>query len=439
MAPVEMLPNFTYPGAMDASTYDTRSTTADRRATERYHYRSRPSIPVLQTRCAYRVDLVDSPANNSPIESYAYTPSTIARQDSLVSPYGTEGMRTWSTSYPTAPPPTLSYYDPYTGYSSFGTMQAPEPHHYSRLPSVSEDSQSSLNMGHLHSSLPSQGPHDRRLPVPYISQYPQTTYPRPASPVARPLGSFSTPRIPIHGIQSRNVLPWLLDTGSSASRTGSMSAYAPPMSMPTTCSQSMPTMSQPALSYSFHPTTSAAADNSSPELSPTFGPNHSTSLDSSSSSEESGVTVNPFPGTMRYYTSTTEQQDMPSLTSTDRPSSSRQRSMQQMPSLYSYSTASSDAHSTVSEQGDNAVPSSGATIHSLRFRDTRNSIDGDAYSYSDPSNSGSYQNPIQHPRPLPHPSASIDNLCRQSSFEQEPPRTSTASRMSISNFNTSYQ
>jgi hypothetical protein len=66
-------------------------------------------------------------------------------------------------------------------------------------------------------------------------------------------------------------------------------------------------------------------------------------------------------------------------------------------------------------------------------------MDGDAYPYNDPSNSGSYQNPIQHPRPLPHHSAGIDSLCRQASFDQQPARTSTASRMSISNFNTSYQ
>jgi hypothetical protein len=113
--------------------------------------------------------------------------------------------------------------------------------------------------------------------------------------------------------------------------------------------------------------------------------------------------------------------------------------MQQMSTLYSFGTASSDLQSNASEQEDSAIPSSGVTTYSLPVRDTRGSMDGDACQYNDPSNSGSYQNPIQHPRPLPHHSASIDSLCRQSPFEQQPPRTSTASRMSISNFNSSYQ
>ena len=434
MAPVEMLTHATYPGQMSTTSYDVRSITGDRRASERYHYRSRSSIPVLHTRSSYRPDL-DSPVSNSPMDAYSYVPSTIPRQDSVVSTYGTEGLRTWSSSYATAPPPTPSYYDLHAAYS-FGTMQAPEPQHYNRLPSVSAESLSSLNMGHLHSSLPSQGAHERRLPIPYMSQHPQAPFSQPEVPAARPLGSFSAPRIPINGIQTRNALPWPLDTGSTTARTSSMSAYAPPNGLPTTCSQPMPSFSESAFGYHFQPTAPAVAYNSSPELSPTSGPNHSASLDSSSSSGESSITMHPF-SNLRYYTST--QQDMSPLTSTDRPSSSRQRSIQQMSSLYSFGTASSDLQSNASEQEGGGLPSSGVTTYSLPVRDRRGSMDGDTYAYNDPSNSSSYQNPIQHPRPLPHHSASIDSLYRRSPFEQQRPRSSTASRMSISNFDSSYQ
>lgn len=442
LAPVEMLSPEIYPGLANPGSYETRSTAGDRRASERYHYRSRAPLPVLETRSAQRYDLLDSPVSNSPLDGYTYAPSTIARQDSFASTHSTDATRTWSTSYSSAPVPAPAYYDLHAGYS-FGTMQAPETHHYSRLPSVSAESLSSLNMGHLHSSLP--GAHDRRLPVPYISQHPQASYAQTEIPVARPLGSFSTPRSPNQGMQARYVLPWPLGTGTSAPRSGSMSVYAPPNSMYTTCSQTVPSVSQSALSYHFHPTVSApAVYNSSPEISPTSGPNVSTSFDSSSSSDDSGVTMHPYAGNMRYYPSTSSQQDMTTLTSTNTPTSSRQRSMQEAPSFYSYGTTSSDAQSTSSEQEDSVVPSSGVATYTFAAHDTRASIDADICQYNDPAHGGGYQNHIQHPRPRPFPHHSVsmdsmDSLCRQSSFERQPAHTSTASRMSISNFSGSYQ
>jgi hypothetical protein len=112
--------------------------------------------------------------------------------------------------------------------------------------------------------------------------------------------------------------------------------------------------------------------------------------------------------------------------------------MQNMSSLYSFGTASSGQQSTLQEQEDNIIPSSGVTSYSLPVRDGRHPVDGDGSAYMEDNNNG-YQAALQHPRPLPQHSASIDNLCRQSPFEQQTPRSSTASRLSISNFSGSYQ
>ena len=432
MAQLEMLTHGAYPGFSDASSFHER----EERGLER-HQRSRRYVPVLHTRSAYATD-VDSTAHNSPIDGYTYMSSAAPRQDSLTTAYGTEALRSWSTSCSAAIPPTPTYSDTYPA-STYASMSYPAPQQFGRLPSVSAESLSALNMGHLNSSLPSHGGQDRRLPVPYISQHPQESDSRQHSTSARPFGSFSTPKIPINDSHTRYALPWMLDT--SATRTGSISSYLSPSSLPITSSHPMPSISEPTLGYQFNtvaPSTSYGSYRSSPDLSPASAHPQSNSFDSSSSSSGTGETVQRYPmAGMHYYPTTTTQQEISSHPAAERPNSTQQRVMQNMSSLYSFATASSDQQSALQEQEDNNIPSSGVTTYSLPVRDGRHSVDAEGSPYIEDSNNG-YQTTLQHPRPLPQHSASIDNLCRQSPFEQQPPHSSTASRMSITKFSGSY-
>ena len=399
IANLEILNHMPHPGLYRAPAFDGR----DRRASER-HQRSQAAIPVLHTRSAFPVDL-ESAVHSSPVDTYSpctYGASTMPRQDSFASIYGTEGLRSWSLTCSSAIPPTTSYCDPQTGLA-FASMQYPTPQ-FNRLPSVSSESLSALNMGHLNSSLPSQAAQYRRLPIPYVSQISERPITAPEPVTARPLGSFSTPRIPVNGIHARNNVPWALDTGFS--RSGSVSSYLPANTISASSSYSMPPASESALEYQLSSNTQSTGYGSSPELSPrAIAPTLSTSFDSSSSSSGSSGTVRP---PMQLCSVTSSQQQVSPVTTADRPSSSRQQLAQNLPSFYSYAMIGSDIRSTTSDQESAVAPSSGAVAYSLPVRST---IGGDESPYVDTTDTA-YQPSIQRLRPLPQHSASIDNLCR---------------------------
>lgn len=145
--------------------------------------------------------------------------------------------RPWSTSSgPVAVPVTAGYYEQNPSYG-FGGLHVSSVSQYpqatsTRLPSVTAEPLSPLNMGHLHSSLPTHTVQERRLPAPYTAQYHPSSYPGEQLPEIRPLSSFSEPRPHIHGIHSRNAMPWSHDNSSSTLQAPSMNTIGPPVGPP---------------------------------------------------------------------------------------------------------------------------------------------------------------------------------------------------------------
>jgi hypothetical protein len=396
IASLEILNNMPHSGLYRPSTFDGH----DRRATER-HLRSQVAIPVLHTRSTFPADF-EPVVHSSPVDAYNYGASSIPGQDSFASIYGTEGLRSWSMTCSSGIPATTSYCDPQPGLA-LSSMQYPTSQ-FSRLPSVSSESLSALNMGHLNSSLPSQAAQHRRLPIPYVSQISEGPVTAPEPVTARPLGSYSTPRIPANGIHARNSIPWTLDTGLP--RTGSVSGNLPANSISASPSYSMPPASESMLGYQLSSNTRTIGYGSSPELSPTAtAPTLSASFDSSSSSSGSDGTVRP---PMQLSGVTSSHQETSPVTATNRASSSRQRLAQNLPGFYGYGMIGSDIHSTSSNQESAVAPSSGVSTYSLPVRGT---IDGDDNPYVDTGDEA-YQSSAQRTRLLPQHSASIDNLCR---------------------------
>ena len=293
--------------------------------------RSRPSLPTLHTHSTYPTDY-SAHYDASPIDAYTYSNSTVPRHDSFASTYGLENYRSWSTSSGpmSAPATTTTYYDPSSGYS-FGSMQAPSipgQQHIGRLPSVTADSISALNMGHLHSSLPAQTVQERRLPIPAL-QYPQTPFTAAEIPEIRPLGSYTEPRVHITGIHSRNAMPWSGGTSSSSSRRSSIAPMAPPSGMPHSRIQTTTAVSEPVLSYQWS-LAGPTASSSSPEISPTSGTAPSDGFVSTSTPSTTSVLP---PSSLRYLGS--NNCTFPPATSYERPCSLRGTAAT---SLYSFST-----------------------------------------------------------------------------------------------------
>ncbi|KAK5121181.1 hypothetical protein LTR85_005665 [Meristemomyces frigidus] len=373
---------------------------------------SRPSLPTLHTRSSF-LDGYDQ-YENSPMDSYTYASATIPRQDSFASTYGSvENYRSWSTmGAPISAPVSTSYYEQQPAYS-FGNLQAPSFPQSSnnRLPSVTADSFSALNMGSLHSSLPVQTAQERRLPAPYTVHYPQTPYQNTEQlPEIRPLGSFSEPRVHIDGIHSHTAMPWSSEGSSTGARTMSAgNSMAPITGIP---GPAMPQqqhhhhnnqqhaatpVAEPVLGYQF--SVNNLPTSGSPEVSPTSGP----SLESFSSTASSSSTASmpPPSANFRY------AQALPAVNTDDRTITSSSSSREGMAaSLYSFSTDNGERPATSgSDQATSSTVASGHSYVPLR-------------------------------QPQPQHATSVEALRRQTSFDQQ--RAATAHRMSVSNLNARY-
>ena len=384
-----------------------------------HQIQSRTSLPMLHTRSSL-LDAYDQ-YENSPVDSYTYASTTIPRQGSFASSYGgvssypgIENYRSWSTSSaPMFAPVSTTYYEPHPAYS-FGSLQAPslQPN-TTRLPSVTADSFSSLDMGSLHSSLPAHTAQERRLPAPHTAPYtihypPQTPYSTTEQlPVLRSWGGVSEPRAHLHGIHSLTAMPWSSESTSAGARTASVSSMAPITGLPgpAALQQSTATpVSEPVLGYQFLPTTGSPED-----VSPTSasGPTTLDSYSSTASSSSSAASMPP-PSNIRGY-STTHHQHLPALNSiepSERPMTASSAREATAPNLYSFSTDTGERPATSgSDQASGSTVSSGHNYVPLR-------------------------------QPQPQHAANVETLRRQSSFDQQ--RAATADRMSVSNLNGRY-
>ncbi|KAK4503617.1 hypothetical protein PRZ48_004532 [Zasmidium cellare] len=383
-------------GTPTTATYGTDVTTSAY-DTSLYQTHHRPSLPMLQTRSAYPE--YDS-YNASPADDYTYASSTIQRQQAFPSGYGAESFRPWTSGSISAPVTSGSmYYEPGSAFS-FGNLQVPSMP-TGRLPSVTAEAFSPLNMGSLHSSLPTQTVQERRLPMPYTQSYAQPTYTAAEVPQIRPLGSVSDGRMVVNGIHSRNSMPWSIDSAAltPSSRHGSMSG-APAV-------QSQHGLPIPTSSGSMNESTvlgyQFSTSSTSPEISPTSGPTLSESFSSTSTSSTGSIM--PPPAHVRYsshyghrYHNTAES---------PRPSSARATAA----SLYSFSAGVD-------------------TTDRSNTSDRHGSTDDSVLSATPQHN---YMPPLRHPQP--QHTASLDELRRRSSHDE---RAATAHRMSVSNLNARY-
>ena len=351
---------------------------------------NRSSLPTLQTRTPF-AGAYDSQYEGSPTDAYTYTSAGFPRQDSFTGSYSSQdGSRSYNTGGSLSAPVPTSFYEPYTNAYSFGNLQAPT---YARtlsgrLPSVTADGLTSLNMGSLHSSLPIQTAQERRLPAPtppYTISYPQRPYPVPTLPEIRPLDNSGGFRPHINGIYSPDAMPWSAGVESrNNSHANASSAVQSATAAP---------MTEPVLGYQF-PIQQSEATAYSPNVSPTSGPALSESFASTSSSSTSSM---PPPGGNRY--GSVSGAPLLSFSTEDRPTSSGGTAA----SLYSFSTEAA-SRSTSSADGTGAELTPVASVNT-------------------------YPNLRQ---PQPQHAASIDSLRRQSSFDQQ---RAVSQRMSVSSLN----
>ena len=377
----------------------------------------RLSLPTLHTRSSFPGDL-QSQYEGSPIDGHPYGSASLPRQGSVASTYSNDQYR-YLQAVPEAmsAPATVSnaYMETVPTYS-FGSLPSPMMPHYhhqsSHYPSVTYDSLAGFNMAPLHSSLPLQTVQERRLPAlpaPAHAQYQQGPAPV-AEMQTRPLGSFTEPRVHITGIHSRNAMPWSIDSDAFRFRSASTASFAPSSSLAFSGAQSTAAASDPILGYQFG-LSSATTESSSSATSPTSGPAPSDGYGSTSSSSTGSMLPPPN------VAFSSSGQALPPMITSDRPSSSRSGGPHN-PSLYSFSTESSDRSSF---GNDYAVAHDSVNSNNMV---TRNA---------------SYPTTIMHPQPQ-HPSNSngIDTLHRQSSYDQQQQRAFTAQRMSLSNINANY-
>jgi hypothetical protein len=197
--------------------------------TASYAGQQRPSLPVLQTRTTWPPEF-DTQYEKSPVDAYTYGSASAPRHDSIAGgAYGPSATyRTYGTSAPLSAPISSPYYE--TGTYSFGTLHSPASAYVgnAHLPSVRAESMSSLDMGSLHSSLPTHTPLERRLPpvIPYSISYPQRpthSQSLPEPPAINPATANFRPYI--NGVHSRHAMPWSVDSHSS--RHGSASMQSP--------------------------------------------------------------------------------------------------------------------------------------------------------------------------------------------------------------------
>ncbi|KAK6435575.1 hypothetical protein LTR95_008241 [Oleoguttula sp. CCFEE 5521] len=342
----------------------------------------RPSLPTLHTRTMYSHHDYDNQYDHCPADSYTYSSSSLPRQDSFASAYGSQDA---SRSYSIAPlsaPATAPSYDLQAGYV-FNNVYSPAS---SRLPSVTGDGSSALNMGSLHSSLPLSAVAERRLPAPYATTYSQPQQ-LPSSATHYPsMRSFDSAgfRPHVNGIHSRTAMGWVSDIDSPGAvavypqrYTGASNTHGmriPTHTMPQqSSSQSAfaPSTSDagPAFGYQFHQTPSYA--DAIPHSS---GPNmNGAYMTTTAPSSTSALTMLPPATTqsIRYTASNPSLHQLPALedqhgSSSRRPSSSRhQEAAASLSSLYSFSLeAAQEQRSSSIVSGDSQQMSARATQQS---------------------------------------------------------------------------
>lgn len=370
----------------------------------------RPSLPILQTRSAYG-DY--DPYGTSPPQDYSYSTSSTPRQPTYSSSYGAESFRPWLAGSASAPGTSTSmFYESGASFGeSFGSLQAAPtyaPAATNRLPRVSSEALSPLNMASMHSSLPSQTVQERTLPAPFTVTTAPPAYDISGVPQIRPLGSFTKPRPHINGIYSRNSMPWSSDAqigSSSTVRAPSLSSLPiPALGSASSGSSSSSYTSDPILGYQFSTSTG------SPTISPTAGPALSQSFPSASSIAAS-TSSSMLPPSRRRVLRGSSHPNLPSLIGgNDDYRRSSPSSQEAAASLYSFSTDidTSDRHS--------------ARHHHY------NNNDRDDHSQSQNGYTTYRHSQPQH-------AASLDELRRRSSCDQQQQqqRPTTAHRMSVSN------
>ncbi|KAK4555855.1 hypothetical protein LTR86_007075 [Recurvomyces mirabilis] len=392
------------------------------------HLHAQPSLPTLHTRSSW-MDNYDQ-YENSPVDAYTYSSASMPRQDSYASSYGgIDSYRSWNTTAPaSAPLPALaqsSYYDQLPSSYTFGNLQAPSytAGQVTRLPSVTIDS---LSMGSLHSSLPIQTAQERRLPVPYTIQYPA---PHSSSqiPQVRPLGSYSEPRAPTHGIHSRHAMPWSTDSTAGTARTASISTHNPTGGLPSlqyTQPQqpyiTIPPISEPAFGYQVSQTHDPPTT-SSPEVSPTTLPARSGNLPSTTT----GMLPLP-PASANVYNQTTFFPNCTMTATTSGPSSTYETMPAISQNLYSFSAderptaASSDA-----DHDDEGGVTASSTTSSLSSQVSA----GHLQAYTNANlNAANADTNMRHPPPQ----SNLEGLRRRDGTEQRR-AAGTTQRISVSN------
>nr|OQO30084.1 hypothetical protein B0A51_02646 [Rachicladosporium sp. CCFEE 5018] len=305
----------------------------------------RPSLPTLHTRSAYSHHDYDSQYDHSPADSYTYSSASLPRQDSFASAYGSQDASRSNRS--------LIRFQ--AGYV-FNNVYSPVS---TRLPSVTGDGSSSLNMGSLHSSLPLSAVAERRLPAPHATAYAQPQQ-LPSSATYYPsMRSFDSAgfRPHVNGIHSRTAMGWVSDAESPGTAavypqryTGATNTHGmrtPSHTMPQqSSSQSVyPTSTSdagPAFGYQFHQTLSYAD-----AILPSSGPSmNGTYMTTTTPASASTLSMLPPATTqsIRYNASNPSLHQLPALedpqaSMSRRPSSSRhQEAAASLSSLYSFSS-----------------------------------------------------------------------------------------------------
>ncbi|TKA80702.1 hypothetical protein B0A55_03695 [Friedmanniomyces simplex] len=441
---VEAYPPASSAGSISAGGTYSADTASSSGWNQGHYLPSRPSLPTLHTRSSW-MDNYDG-YENSPVDAYTYASSSLPRQDSYASSYGSiENYRSWSTTAPVSAPIAASYYEQQPTYS-FGSLQAPAytAPPSARLPSVTADAFSPLNMGSLHTSLPIQTAQERQLPVPYTIRYPTTTYPTQRVPQVRPLGSFSEPRAPTHGIHSRTAMPWS-DSIPARTTTATASSCTPSIYGPSSYTQydglrypqpvprqvSVAPISEPVLGYQFqvgtHPRKAG-----SPDISPTSGPGLTDSFTGTAPSHSLGITTTSMapPPTFRYASV------MPAtpFPAEDRPTTISASREATTASLYSFSTDSSSNSNNHTAGEHRPATSDDSSDHaSTSFASTSSGGAGvnQQVSYA-PVLRQSHHQQQQHGE-----SSGALGVRRQSSFDQQQQqqqRATTAHRMSLRDY-----
>jgi hypothetical protein len=395
--------------------------------TNSYPIQHRPSLPVLQTRSTWPPEF-DTQYESSPVDAYTYGSASAPRHDSIGGGYGpSENYRTYDSSAPLSAPVSSPYYE--TGTYSFGTLQSPAPGYIgnARLPSVSGEAISPLDMGSLHSSLPSHTPLERRLPPvvpPYSISYPQRqpySHSFPEPPAINPATANFRPHI--NGVHSRHAMPWSVNSHSSLH--GAASAHPPtyastsPSQHQTTSSLPITTapMADPVLGYQFQPAPSTYSPESSPSIVSTLGEPFQSTM-------ATAMPPPAHPHSLRYTASSASLASIQAPVDDVRPSSSRLPEVHApapVTSLYSYSSETSDRSSSDTT----------AREHSGRE-------DGSPGGDANPSDSIYSGYPQSRHNTQPQHSASYDGLRRQSEYDHQRTSAEPGHRMSVRSLNDRY-